>query len=212
MLGRKFIYAAVGDGIKQHHAKAAIELLAQARVCHILPYTAANGLPLGGEVKDTFRKVILLDVGLMQALLDTPAAAAFPSWTSLAEAVRGQMAEQLGGQQLRAALSRDGGDPRLFYWQREGGRPGEIDYLVQLSNRVVPVEFKSGAAGAMKSLHQFMFDKHLDLAVRVDSNPPSIQDVSLRTTQGDQVKYLLLNLPHYLTWRIPESVDALAHR
>jgi uncharacterized protein len=211
MLGRKFVYAAVGEGLKQHQAKQALELLAQARVCHIVPYTAANGLPLGAEVKQTFRKVILLDIGLMQALLGTPAGAVFPSWTALSDPIRAQICEQLGGQQLRVALSREGSQAPLFYWQREGGRPGEVDYLIQTGGRIVPVEFKSGSAGAMKSLHQFMFDKHLDLAVRVDSNPPSVQPMDVRTTQGDAARYQLLNVPHYLAWRIPELAATVAN-
>jgi hypothetical protein len=45
------------------------------------------------------------------------------------------------------ALTGDG--PELFYWQREGRRPGEIDYLVVVEGRIVHVELKSGAAGSM---------------------------------------------------------------
>ncbi len=210
MLGRKFVYASMGDGIKQHQGKAAIELLAQARVCHLVAYSTANGIPLGGEVKDTFRKVMLLDVGLLQALLGTPAAVTFPSWDGFADSVRAQIADQLVGQQLRIALGEEVGEPRLFYWQREGGRLGEIDYLIQAAGRIVPIKLNAGAAGAMKSLHQFMFDKHLDLAVRVDSNPPSLQQMDVRTTQSDSVQYRLLNLPHYLVWNVAQLVNQVA--
>ena len=59
----------------------------------------------------------------------------------------------------------------------------------------------------MKSLHQFMFDKRLSVAVRLDSNPPSLQPMDLATTQGQPVRYHLLNLPHHLTWRVGELVD-----
>lgn len=208
-LGRKLVYAQFGDGVKQHQARRALELLAGARVCHLVRHSAANGLPLGAEAKDTFRKAILADVGLAHALLGTPAAAAFPSWTDLAPAVRGQLADQLAGQQLRLVDALTGDGPELFYWQREGGRPGEIDYLVVVQGRIVPVELKSGAAGSMKSLHQFMFDKHLDLAVRCDANPPSVMDVSVTTTRGDQVSYRLLSLPPYLLWALANAVVAV---
>jgi len=203
-LGRKFVYSHVEQGVKQHQAKHALELLAQSRLCHIVRHTAANGLPLGGETKDTFRKAILLDIGLLHALLATPASKAFPSWNSLSASVRGQMTEQLAGQELRLLASDSGDEPTLYYWQRDGGRPGEIDYLLQIAARIIPVEVKAGAAGAMKSLHQFMFDKQLDLAVRFDRNPPSLSEVSVKTTQGDSVMYRLVSLPLYLTWRLPE--------
>lgn len=204
MLGQKFVYSRVGGGLKQHQVKQALELLTRARVCHLVPYTTASGLPLGGETKDTFRKAILLDVGLLQTLLGTPAAEAFPAWETFSDQVRGQMADQLAGQQLRIATSGEGHDASLFYWQREGGRSGEIDYLIQTQSRIIPIELKSGAAGAMKSLHQFMADKHLNLAVRLDSNPPSLQAMDVRTTQGVAVKYQLVNLPHYLAWNLPQ--------
>jgi len=50
----------------------------------------------------------------------------------------------------------------------------------------------------MKSLHQFMHDKQLPLAVRLDRNPPSLQTMEIATTQGQAVRYSLLNRPHYL--------------
>ena len=123
-LGRKLVYARFGDGVKQHQARRALELLAGARVCHLVRHSAANGLPLGAEAKDTFRKAILADVGLAHALLGTPAATAFPSWTDLAPAVRGQLADQLAGQQLRLIDALTGDGPELFYWQREAAAPG----------------------------------------------------------------------------------------
>jgi len=61
----------------------------------------------------------------------------------------------------------------------------------------------------MKSLHQLMFDKRLSVAVRLDTNPPSLQPMGLATTQGQPVEYDLLNLPHYLTWRVGELVERL---
>ena len=113
------------------------------------------------------------------------------------------------GLQLRLVQARPGHEPSLHYWQRDGGRAGEIDFVLQCGTRIVPVELKAGAAGAMKSLHQFMFDKRLSVAVRLDTNPPSVQPMDLATTQGQPVRYTLLNLPHFLTWRIGELVDQL---
>ncbi len=203
-LGRKFVYAQAADGVKQHQAKRALELLSYARLCHLVHYSAATGVPLGGDANDKFRKAILLDIGLFHALADTPAGERFPNWADLAPAVRGQLAEQLVGQALLLGGDATGDGPRLFYWQREGGRPGGIDFLIQAGGRIVPVELKSGASGAMKSLHQFMFDKKLRLAVRIDENPPSLATVDVTTTQGDPVRYRLLGLPIYLAWRALE--------
>lgn len=209
-LGRKLVYTRLGEGVKLQQARRSLDLLAGARVCHVVRHTAANGLPLGAEAKDSPRKAILADVGLAHALLGTPALGAFPAWRDLAPSVRGQLAEQLAGQQLRLLGSGAGDGPELFYWQREGGRVGEVDYLVVVHGRIVPVELKAGAAGSMKSLHQFMFDKRLDLAVRSDANPPSLMRVSVKTTQGDLVAYRLLSLPPYLLWALADVVADLS--
>ncbi|OGK01849.1 MAG: hypothetical protein A2487_14380, partial [Candidatus Raymondbacteria bacterium RifOxyC12_full_50_8] len=205
-LGRKFVYAKVEDGVKQHVVKKAIGLLSAARVCHLVRYSAANGLPLGGETKDTFRKVILNDIGLLHALLRFPAHAGLPRWDLVAPQVRGQMAEQAVGQLLRLLGPASGDGPELYYWQREGGRPGEIDYIIQICGRIIPIELKSGETGTMKSLHQFMHDKKLSLAVRFDRNPPALIDLSTKTTQGQEVKYRLYNLPHYMAERLETIV------
>lgn len=160
------------------------------------------------EAKGAIRKAVLADVGIVHALLGTPAAQAFPSWESLAPALRGQLADQLAAQQLRLAEPGAGSGPELYYWQREGGRPGEIDYVIELHGRIIPIELKSAAAGSMKSLHQFMFERRLDLAVRADANPPSALDLDLKTTQGDAVRYRLVSVPLYLLWNLPHILAA----
>lgn len=211
-LGRKFVYARVGEGVKQHQAKRSLEMLARARLLTIAQHSSANGVPLGGEVRARNRKVLLLDIGLAHALLGTPAATGYPRFDFLASAIRGQLAEQLAGQQLRVLPPGSGYEPTLFYWQRDGGRPGEIDFLIQIDDFIVPVELKAGAAGAMKSLHQFTHDKGFEFAVRVDRNPPTVQDVEVKTTQGDPSRYRLLNLPGYLLWRVAELATECRRR
>ena len=197
-LGRKFVYSAVGEGVKLEAARRSLELLAAARLCRLIPHTAANGLPLAAQRNDRLRKVVLLDVGLAHAVWNTPARAGFPRWESLAREIRGGLAEQMAAQQLHLLCGTFASEGQLFHWRREGGRTGEIDYLLELDGGILPVEVKSGASGAMKSLHQFMHEKHLPLALRLDRNPPSLQAMNLSTTQGQPVSYRLLNLPHYL--------------
>jgi uncharacterized protein len=206
-IGRKFVYAQADAGLKQHQAKKAIELLAAARICSLVRFSAGNALPLGAETKDTFRKGVLLDVGLLHALLDTPAAAAFPAWNSLPSDFRARISEQMAAQQLRGLDSGGAEEPGLYYWQREGGRPGKIDYLAGVGARIIPIELKSGAAGSMKSLHQFMHDKGLSRAVRCDANPPGEMQVNVATTQGDPAAYRLICLPLYLVWNLPAIIQ-----
>ncbi len=128
-----------------------------------------------------------------------------PAWDDLAPGVRDGLTEQALGQQL-ITLAPPWKEPNLYYWQRGAGRPGKIDYLVQVDTRIVPVEARSGTAGSLKSLHQFLHDKDLDLAVRVGENPPSHRRLDLETTQGDPARYDLVALPPFLAWDLPAAV------
>ena len=98
-------------------------------------------------------------------------------------ASKGDLAEQFVGQQLRC-ISPASEDPRLFYWQRTEGRQGKIDFIIQEGNRIIPIEVKAGSSGRMKSLHSFMLQKKLDIALHLDTNPPSIQNLVMKTTCG----------------------------
>ena len=208
-LGDKFVYSRAGEEVKHKQAKQSLELLALSRLITLAPHSTADGIPLGGAADTSKRKAIFLDIGLAHAILRTPAVQAFPRLASLAPSIRGKLTEQLAGQQLRSLSPSRGDEPILHYWQRSGGRPGEIDFLVEINQVIVPVELKAGKSGSMKSLQQFMYDKGLALAVRIDANPPSVMDVRVTTTQGDPAAYTLLSLPGYMLWRVAELVRGL---
>ena len=208
-IGNKFIY---NSAYKERPSlvKPALELLCQARLCTTITYAAGNGVPLAAESKEKFRKFGLLDVGLLHALLETPDL--IEETNELLPVMRAKVAEQMVTQMLRARPPQTGDPTQLFYWQREGGRPGEIDHLTQHQGTIIPIELKSGATGAMKSLHQFVYDKKLDLAVRVDRNPLNIQQIDINTTQSNHVRYTLLNAPIYAISHIDRLLTEAKHR
>ncbi len=203
-LGNKFVYSRVDSSLKTEPVKNALNLLSQARVCSKAFHTSGAGLPLGSQSNEKFFKALMVDIGLASAMLGLSSMRR----SALKKAVfsnKGGLAEQFAGQQLRASQT-PADDPQLYYWQRTGGRLGEIDYIIQHENRIVPVEVKSGPSGAMKSLHQFMAEKKLDLAVRLDLNPPSVENIKVKTTTGDPAAYRLVSLPIYLAQNISELI------
>lgn len=185
-------------------------MISQAKVCSKVAHTSGGGLPLGAESNEKFFKALMVDIGLISAHLGLSSVKT-ADLDSMLLSNRGGLAEQFVGQQLRAAQT-PSMDPQLFYWQRTGGRQGEIDYILQHGNRIVPFEVKSGAAGSMKSLHQFMADKKLEMAVRLDANPPSVEELSVKTNQGQSVKYRLLSLPLHLAGNANALLDRLSVR
>jgi len=206
-VGNKFVYSRVDPSLRVNQLKKAVNILSQARVCSKVHHTSGNGLPLGAESNEKVFKMLFLDIGLVSAQLGL-SVLRLSDAKKVVFANKGGLAEQFVGQQLRT-LGTPLIDTSLFYWQRTGGRIGEIDYIIQKGNLVIPVEVKAGKAGKMKSLHQFMAEKKLDLAVRCYSGQPTIENLNLKTTLGDPVSYKLLSIPFYLIERLPELIDQI---
>lgn len=66
-LGQKFVYSAVNPNVRIPVIKDALDLLYQAKVCHRVTASSANGVPLGAELLSQYIKVIIIDVGLCSA-------------------------------------------------------------------------------------------------------------------------------------------------
>ncbi len=168
----KFVYSEVGGGYKSAEVKKALELLVLAGILVPVTHTAANGMPLGSESEASYRKMLVLDVGLMLRLLNMSTGDISELTTSIitSDAVdlvnKGPVAEMLAGLELlhykTPNIRYD-----LYYWQRMAkNSQAEVDYIEAYKQAVLPIEVKSGGRGGMKSLWQLMGEKHLNLAVR----------------------------------------------
>ena len=205
MVGRKFQPSQVDADEKTLPIKDAFRMLALARVVTPVERSAANGIPLAAEVDERYRKVCLLDTGLYatQTGIDAAVVAGQPDLTLVNE---GQLAEQLVGQQLRACRPFNE-EPALFTWVREArSSNAEVDYVIQVGGRIVPVEVKAGATGALRSLHMMVAEKKLDLAVRVSSMPLARRKVQTSLPIGTPRSFTLLSVPFYLVGEIPRLV------
>ena len=206
--GRKVKYSNVSEGEPSATIRRDIELLAMARVIAKVTHSNCAGLPLQAHLNERAFKLVFLDVGLMNAICGL-------GWEPLASSSEdslvnaGAAAEQFVGQHLQHLLA-DRPNRELTYWLREGrSNNAEVDYVVELGGRIVPIEVKANRAGAMKSLHQFVAERDVELAVRFDARPPSLQTVKTAIPGGTsangsrRVRYRLLSLPLYLAERLP---------
>ncbi len=207
-LGQKFTFAKVDRDERAVSLRQALDLLTLARVCHRVISTPATGLPIGAGADTRTMKVIHLDVGLTSTSLRLDL-----SHLEKAEDINlvnsGAIAEQVVGQLLRLTpVSAE--DPALWYWVREqSGSSAEIDYITDLSGRILPIEVKAGAGGTLRSLHVFMASCDLPWAVRFNSAPPVIHDIDAKTPTGKVAKYRLLSLPAYLVEVMPKIAGEL---
>lgn len=194
-IGGKFVYARAGGDRKHGVVERALELLERAgwsRSPGTARRTASRWAPRSGS--ETGRRCCSTSACFTPCWARPPGPPS-PAPTTWARPCAARSWTRWPVSTFRCLDRAGGAAPSLHDWQRGGGRAGEIDHLVQVGVSIVPVEVKAGAAGAMKSLHQVMHDKQLGLALRVDTNPPSLQELDVKTTQGDRVRYRLLSLP-----------------
>ena len=169
---KKFVYSKVPGGYKITEVKKALELLIKANIIIPVTHTDANGLPLGDERDDTYRKMLLLDTGLMLRLLNMTMGDITEITTHILTATaadmvnKGPMAEMLAGLELLHYRSPNL-KYELFYWVRQSkNATAEVDYILPYNMQVMPFEVKAGVQGGMKSLWDFMRDKQLFQAFR----------------------------------------------
>lgn len=200
-LGKKFVYSHANSQAGSAPLKQALEMLTKARVCHCVLSTSANGLPLGAEANSKFLKAILLDCGLCCISLGL----SLNQWIAVSEIAlinNGAMAEQLVGQILRT-VNAAYIDPALYYWHREKtNSSAEVDYIIQHENQVIPIEVKAGKTGSLKSLREFVKEKKSSLAVRINSDKPSVVVSQIADSNTSPIEYTLISLPFYLLGQI----------
>jgi len=198
-VGQKVKYVNFSREDRSRDIKAAIELLAKARVCICVFSCHCSGIPLIADVNEFVYKLLFLDVGLMNHVNGM-------NWLDLnrMEDVQlvneGAVAEQFIGQHL--AYSNHGVDPpQLVYWLREGRKSNaEVDYVVSSGPEIFPVEVKAGRSGTLRSLQQFAASRESLKAVRFDTNPTGRQQVVHQVPvagKNQTVAFELLSLPLY---------------
>lgn len=153
-IGKKFKFAQVGE-YKKRELAPALELLEKAGLYSPVMKSAGQGIPIGGQADIDDFKLIFLDVGLAQALLNFDITAwileSAPSFIN-----KGEIIEAFVGQEILAYS-----DPIkkefLFYWRRESkGSEAEVDYLYQIKEHVIPIEVKGGPGSTLRSMHLFL--------------------------------------------------------
>ncbi len=210
-VGRKVSYRNLDPDSRAGEVRVAIELLVKARVCTPVVHSHCSGLPLGADSDDRTYKLLFMDVGLMNHVcgLDGPSIDAMDAIRLVNE---GGIAEQHVGQQL-ATFGAGEAAPALHYWLRHA-RAGnaEVDYVISRGDWIVPIEVKAGRSGSLKSLLQYAHGKRPPIAVRFDTNPPSLQTVrhAIRTASDSvPVTLRILSLPLYAVEALPGLIDRL---
>jgi predicted AAA+ superfamily ATPase len=90
-----------------------------------------------------------------------------------------------------------------FWVREEKDSNAEVDLVFRHGKYIVPIEVKSGKSGTLRSLHQFIDRAKHPYAIRLYSGKFGVENAT--TPSGKS--YFLLNLPYYLTSKLPEYIS-----
>ena len=186
---RKFVYGQVKKGSRAKDFALAIQWLSDCGLVHLVHSVSKPGYPLKAyEDLDSF-KIYMGDIGLLGALGGTDVKTILDDNAFFVE-FKGALTEQFVLQEL---ISCAGLNP--FYYSSPNSS-GEVDFLVQIGEHIVPVEVKASENLQAKSLKAFHQKWQNEFSVRT----------SLSDFRRDD---WLTNIPLYGVHRIVHVVTEL---
>ncbi|MBM3702995.1 MAG: ATP-binding protein [Actinobacteria bacterium] len=184
---RKFVYGLIRKGARARDYELAMMWLADCGLIHKVNRITKPGLPLRSYEDTKAFKLYMLDTGLLSALSGLDAKTLLNEDKILTE-FKGALTEQYVLQQFKCEKLHS-----VFYWSAEAGT-SEIDFIIQIDNRIIPVEVKASENLRAKSLKIYR-EKYLP-------------EISIRLSMSDYRKEgWLINLPLYALPVLPEILS-----
>lgn len=146
---RKFIYGMIKEGARAKDFELAIEWLKDAGLIYKVNRCKKAQLPLAAYEDFSAFKMFLSDIGLMGAMSNIPVQSLL-NGNMLFPDFKGALTEQFVLQQMKTNQSLS-----IYYWSADNSR-GEIDFLVQQEEKVIPIEVKAEENLQAKSLRMFV--------------------------------------------------------
>jgi len=188
-----------GSSYKSREMGEAFRTLEKTFVLELCHPTTDTLVPITKDLKRS-PKLLWLDCGLANYAANVQKEV-FGA-TDILDVWRGKIAEQIVAQELLALDCRVS-NMRNFWVRNKKDSEAEVDFVLSFDNKVIPIEVKSGHNAKLRSLHLFMDEAPHDIAVRVWTQPFSIDEV--KTHQGKNFK--LINLPFYYVGRLEEILN-----
>lgn len=179
---RKFVYSHIKEGARAKEFELAMAWLLDSGLLHKVTRVRKPAMPLKAYEDITAFKLYLSDVGLLGAMTDLDARIILDGSLVFQE-FKGALTEQYVLQQLITHANWV-----TYYWSADSGR-AEVDFLLQITDQIIPLEVKAEENLKSKSLKVFA-DQF---------KPPLV----VRTSMSDfRQEPWMLNLPLYAIHQI----------
>lgn len=198
--GKRITLEGFGNsGYRSQVMKEAFDLLQRAQLLQLFYPVTSSQMPMLPNFRRKPR-LQMLDTGLLNYQLGIQEE--YFLGDSINKVFKGNIIQHLVGQELQAQYN--DAEPRFSFWIREKHQSSaEVDFVLPHRGRLIPIEVKSGSAGTLRSLMQFMQTSGHDLAVRIYEGDYSLETVALPSGGT----FRLLNLPLCQTGKIKDYLD-----
>ena len=181
----KFIYGHVKPGARAKDLEDAMQWLVSAGMVYKVNKIEKPFVPMSTYENPSYFKLYMADVGLLRKMSGLPPASIYED-SALYTEFKGAVTENYV---LSELLHLNGDVPR--YWKSTN--TAEVDFVVQLENRIIPVEVKASTNLKSRSLHIYRDQYKPEIAIRTSPG-------NLRMDDG------LLNLPLYMLWTLEKII------
>ena len=157
---KKFVYGNIEKGARAKEFEDAIAWLEACGLIYKVNRIKKPDLPLAAYKDLSAFKLFMVDLGLLSAMASLDAQTLI-SGNEFFEEFKGSLTEQYVLQQLK--IYSDKLD--IYYWAKESGT-NEIDFVIQISNEIIPIEVKASTNLQAKSLKSYIDDFKPSKAIR----------------------------------------------
>ena len=173
----KFIFSHVKKGWRSKDLADALEWLIGAGLVYKVRKIEKPFMPLSSYADDTAFKLYMSDIGILRKLSKLPHEVLLDATPNYKE-FKGSLTENYGLCELVKAV-----DDSLYYWS--SGNTAEVDFILQCSSEIVPIEVKSERNVKARSLAEY----------RKKYSPKFAVKTSMKSETGGVE---VLNIPLYL--------------
>jgi hypothetical protein len=141
---RKFIYGIIKQGARTKEYELAMSWLIDCGLIHKVYNVTKPAIPLKAYEDLSAFKLFLVDIGLLTAMTDLDVKTLLEE-NAIFQEFKGALTEQYVLQELKAQ------NGTIYYWSPDNAR-SEIDFLLQISGQIIPIEVKAAENLKAKSL------------------------------------------------------------
>ncbi len=188
-----------GTNYRSREMSEAFQIISKAMLLELVYPTTNVQVPIMANMRRR-PKLLWLDTGLVNYVAGLQHDVF--SVEDVNDVWRGRIAEHVVGQEL-LAIGNEVSAHRSYWRSDRTGSEAEVDFVYSYNGLVIPIEVKSGHNAKLKSLHQFMDNAPHDIAVRVWSQPFSVDEV--KTNNGKVFR--LINLPFYYVGQLEKVLE-----